>query len=281
MPSSKLVAIAAFLGGAVLASAAWSLAAPRKIAAVLPEPSAHGPEGEDALRRANENLTTSLQQCDRKLDELRSAATPAPSAARNEDAPDAGRGNRRTRGEPTQDDWERMAQLGSVRVRIPCVRDTPWTPTARAVERLGLAPTDSEAIKEAYAHSNQRVADVVRPLCAQVLGGSEVADKVGTSACMDAITNAARKGGADQAKDALVRTAEVQAGKRQPAPDASALEKLTTALAREGKSFENDLAQKLGPDEAKRIAWSNELCTDRRTFRASDAQPDEGSAQPR
>jgi hypothetical protein len=272
MNRAALIGIAAFLGGAGVVSAAWSLSPP-KAKAEVHATADHPPDDADALRRANENLTESLHACDRKLDELR-AQTPnaAPSATVAEQPRNRGDGGRggRGRGEPTTEDWERMAQLGQLRVRIPCVRDTPWKPTERAIDRLGLAPTDVKTIEDAYQASNKRVADAVRPLCAQVLGGADVADRVGTSACMDAIQNSARKTNAQGAHDALVRSAEVQAGKRQAGGDASALEQLTNALAKEGKTFESDLAAKLGPDDAKRIAWSNDLCTDRRTFRASD-----------
>src|SRR6185369_6355570 len=127
---------------------------------------------------------------------------------------DAGRFGRRMRGEPTTEDWDRMAKLGVVSVRIPCVRETPWQPSQRVIDRLGLAPDDSKTLKEAYERSNKRVNDVVRPLCTKVLGSAEVVDKLGVSACMDAIENT-RKGNTDGAKQGLTRVAEVQAGKRQ------------------------------------------------------------------
>lgn len=272
MNRAVLVGVGAFLGGAGVASAAWSLAPPKGPA----KPDAHATadhpgDDVDALRKANDTLTASLHACDRKLDDLRAQtpnAAPTPSVA--EQPRDGGRGRGRGRGEPTQDDWERMAQLGTMRLRIPCVRDTPWKPTQRAIDRLGLAPSDVTTIEKAYEDSNKRAAAAVRPLCAQVLGSVDVADRVGVTACMDAIQNSARKSSAEGARDALVRSAEVQAGKRQPGADATALVQLTNALAKEGKQFESDLAAKLGPDDAKRIAWSNDLCTDRRTFRASD-----------
>ena len=42
----------------------------------------------------------------------------------------------------------------------------------------------------------------------------------------------------------------------------------------EQKAFEADLAQRLGPEEAKRLAWAPELCAERRQFRASEDRED-------
>jgi hypothetical protein len=272
MTRSVLIGIVAFLGGGVLTAGAFTAFPSKPTTAATKEPTKR--EDPSDLAKANQNLTESLQACDRKLDELKNAtpsvvASAAPQEPRERDG---GRfGGRRNRGEPTAEDWDRMAQLGTVRVRVPCVRDTPWTPNARAVERLGLAPDDTKALTDAYARSNKRVTDVVRPLCAKVLGSAEVADKVGVSACMDAIQNSARKASPENAKASLTHVAEVQAGKRPAAGAATdPLSELALALANESKAFESDLAQKLGPDDAKRIAYDPSLCSDRRTFRASE-----------
>lgn len=169
-----------------------------------------------------------------------------------------------------------MAQLGIVRVRIPCIRDTPWKPSERVVDRLGLAPDDVKTLEEAYAQSNKRVQDQIKPLCANVLGGAAVADKVGASACIDAIQNSARKADPKSAKDSLSHVAEVQSGKRAASNDGAPLEQLALVLSKESKTFEADLAQKLGPDEAKRLVNDPALCTDRRVLRASDEPIDFG-----
>lgn len=169
-----------------------------------------------------------------------------------------------------------MAQLGVVRVRIPCIRDTPWKPNERTVDRLGLAANDVKAIEEAYAASNKRVLDQIKPLCAKALGGAEVAEKVGATACIDAIQNSAKRADPKAAKDALSHAAEVQAGKRtaQAGGDTLPLEQLANVLAGESRAFEADLAKKLGPEEAKRIANDPGMCAERRTLRTSDEPPE-------
>lgn len=283
MAKPWVIGVASFVGGGVIASGAWTAFPPRAATpAAARTDDAGAPskaDGDDDLRKANQNLTDSLHACDRQLADLRERSHAAPAASTAEVAPererDGGRGGRRReRGETTREDWERMAQLGVVRVRIPCIRDTPWKPNERTVNRLGLAPDDTKALEEAYAASNKRVLEQIKPLCAKALGGADVADKVGPSACIDAIQNAAKRGDPKAAKESLTHAAEVQAGKRQPGADAAPLEQLANVLAAETRAFEGDLAKKLGPEDAKRLANDPSLCTDRRVLRTTDEMPD-------
>lgn len=273
-----MVGAIAFTLGAVTASGAWTAFPPSKkaVPSVAPEP-----KDESDLAKANANLTAALHECDRRLTEIgeQPVGIPAPVASTPPPTADSGgrRGERRReRPTLTKDDWERMADHGVIPVRVPCIRDTPWTPSERVVDRLGLAPTDVEALKTAYEASNKRMNDQIRPLCAQVLGSPEAADKVGVTACIDVINSSARKDSADATKAALARVAEVQAGKREPpkpGSDAPPVEKLGLVLTNESKRFEDDLTQKLGPEEAKRLASAPELCSDRKMLRAGEVDP--------
>jgi len=273
-----VIGLCSFAAGGLLVAGGFT-AFPSK--AAKPEPAKPAPEAhtsDDDLRKANERLTESLHACDRRLaaikdpDPERAPAASAAPTAPSERGP--GRtGRRQGSRETTKEDWERMAELGVLRTRVPCVRDTPWVPSERAVNRLGLAPGDAQTITDAYDRSNKRVMAEIKPLCAKVLGSPEAADAVGPSGCMDAIQNSARKADPKAAKDSLTHVAEINAGKK-PAPKdtqgQSPLERLGMVLTAESKAFEADLAQKLGPEEAKRLANSAELCSDRRTLRATN-----------
>lgn len=278
-----VVGAGCFILGATAASGAWTAFPPRPTVTKEPKPAPSADAADDgALQRANDNLTASLHECDRRLAELgeRPVAPAAVAAAEPPPAErDAGGRSRRRGGEITKEDWERMAEMGVVRTRVPCIRDTAWAPSARTVDRLGLAPQDTDAIKAAYEASNKRMNDQIRPLCARVLGSEAAAEKVGASACVDVINSSARKTNADDTKAALSRVAEVQAGKRDAPKSTSDLppvEQLAYLLTNEAGTFEKDLAQKLGPEEAKRLANAPEMCADRHMLRGADFEPREG-----
>jgi hypothetical protein len=276
------------LAGLLVASAGWSLQRQPDTRAKADPSSVTDGGGDDleSLRSANANLVESLHNADKTIAQLREqlASGPAPIAsARPEergDDRDAGRGRRRGRGEPTTEDWERMAQVGTVRVRVPCMRDKPWTPNARVLDRLGLAPQDAATIRDAYEHSNKRMAEQIKPLCAKALGSPEAADRVGPKACSDAILAGAKRTDPEGTQKSLVRVAEINAGKPvKPTENGPAAEQLLLAMTKESKAFEAELAAKLGPEEAKRLAWAPEMCSDRTTVRSKDDDP-EGDGPP-
>ena len=105
----------------------------------------------ESLRAANAKLVESLHDADKTIAQLREQLRRLRRLSRGsigggDRATGARRRSwpsRRGRGEPTAEDWERMAQVGTVRVRVPCMRDKPWTPNQRVLDRLGLAPGDA------------------------------------------------------------------------------------------------------------------------------------------
>jgi hypothetical protein len=227
-------------------------------------------DDEDSLLAANANLVSSLQECNRRLASAGQKKVEQPSAPATATA--SSRSRSEGRREPASIDWERYAKQGAVPYNLPCIRDTPFTPSQRQLDRLGLAPQDAAILRDAYAKSNERVLGQLKPLCAAVLGNEQLADRVGSSACMSAIIDGARKENPDKMRDALTRVAEVNGGKR-PAPRANqpleAVEALMLAFSNESKAFEADLAAKLGPEDAKRIASSRSLCSERGVVRAT------------
>jgi hypothetical protein len=243
-----------------------------------PEPVAiaDADDGDDteALLAANANLVSSLQECNRRLGEAgqKRVTPPSPQPA----ATASNRGRAPGRREAPAPDWDRYAKQGVVPYNVPCLRDTPFTPSQRQLDRLGLAPQDADVLRDAYKKSNDRVMAQLKPLCAKVLGSPELADRVGSSACMSAIVDSARKENPDKMKDALARVAEVNAGKRPapgPAQGLEPVEALMLAFTGETKSFEADLAAALGPEDAHRIASSRMLCSERGVVRARPDAP--------
>lgn len=251
--------------------------APRVVPEPVAVPAAPDPNDDDALEAANTNLVNSLSECNRRLREAGQKAMPAPVAAApsatpppEEEGGRRGRGRRGERGPLTKEDWERHAEAGTVPYRIPCLRDTPYKPTERDIERLGLAPDDAAQITEAYAASNKRMTEQITPLCASVVGSPEAAAKIGPQACLKVLQDSARRADPAAMKGSLSRVAEVNAGKREASKDANPTEKLFLSLTSEQKAFEEDLAKRLGPEDAARIANSRGMCQERGTGTADE-----------
>ena len=259
--------------GVMIGVAAASMMRTALSPAPKPEPVAmlESDEGDDdeALLAANARLVGSLQECNRRLADLGQKRVAAPAVQPTATASTRTRGQGRR--ESAGPDWERYAKQGVVPYNIPCLRDAPFTPSARQLDRLGLAPQDASVLRDAYQKSNQRVMAQLKPLCAKVLGSEQLADRVGSSACMSAIVDGARKENPDKMKDALARVGEVNAGKRPPPAPGSGLEPveaLMLAFTAESKAFEADLAATMGPEDAHRIAGSRMLCSERGMVRA-------------
>lgn len=258
---SFLLGLSAGVGGAL---AMGERGRPPPAARAAPEPPPAEDDRDDELVAANLSLVRSLQACNRRLEALgaRQEQAPAASASPLASAIASGVGRRdRRRGPPSKEDWERFAEEGVVPYRIPCLRDAPYTPTAREIERLGLAPDDVEALRQAYARSNERVIAQLRPLCGGALGSAEVAERIGPSACLKALLDGSRRENPEKMREALTRVAEVNAGKR-PAPGDTPVEALLLGLTAEQQKFEADLAASFGPEEARRIASSRAGCSE-------------------
>lgn len=252
--------------------------APRAVPEPVAVPAAADPNDDDALEAANTSLVNSLAECNRRLREAGQKAVPPPVAAAPSAAPSEEEGGRRARGRRgergplTKEDWEKHAEAGTVPYRIPCLRDTPFKPSERDIERLGLAPDDAQAISEAYAASNKRVTEQITPLCATVVGSAEAAAKIGPQACLKAIQDSARRSDPAAMKTSLSNVAAVNAGKREAPKDGNTTEKLFLSLGAEQKAFEEDLAKRLGPEDAARIANGRGMCQERGTASSEENQ---------
>ena len=225
-----------------------------------------GGSSEGVWATANERLTEDISAYRRQLqatDAERSELAKRLAAAEKRLASisDGGVAPPRSAFDLSKDDWADLAKRGALRMRLPCQRKTPWTPDAKTLQMLGLAPQDAVTLREAYQRSNERVWAATRPLCARVLGSEQLADRLGARACSRVIADAA---GDDDAagKAALQRIGEVRAGQR-PEPAASDLppnEALLLFESGDNARFEADLARSFGPAEAHRLAFDDAMC---------------------
>jgi hypothetical protein len=167
-----------------------------------------------------------------------------------------------------EDDWKELARTGRVKFRLPCARPD-FAVSPELADRLGLAPDDASVIERVYAASRERVWRALRPLCVAELGSEAIADRIDRQGCeMVILESQAHRDPA--AKDAAMRqVAEMRAGLRPlPGPGevlhpvASMLLVLTGEQAR----FEAELGEALGPDDARRVAFDDEICHERLTL---------------
>lgn len=152
------------------------------------------------------------------------------------------------------------------------MRKEPYTPSPEQLNALGLAPQDGATIRNAYAHSNQRVWGDLKPLCAQAIGNADVAEKIGPETCIHLVLDSEHARDPAAAKAAKSQVAEIRAGMRpMPAPNEpmNPVLKLFLTTTGENRSFEAELAQSFGPEEAHRIVYSDELCMGSSTFSGS------------
>jgi hypothetical protein len=167
------------------------------------------------------------------------------------------------------DDWKELAKDGTIKARTPCQREKNWQPSPGNLEKLGLAPHDGPTLKSAYTRSNERLWAVIRPLCAEALGSAEVAEKIGRSTCEHLILDVENKKDVEAVGEAMRQVGEIRAGIRpMPGPNQPMHPVLKMFLATTGelKNFENDLAQSFGPEDAHRIAFSEEICVGHSTW---------------
>jgi hypothetical protein len=159
----------------------------------------------------------------------------------------------------SQDDWKDLARQGRVKAQIPCrTKDIPDTDPGPIV--AGLSPDDTKLVRDAHMRSNDRVWDLVRPLCQQVINNAALVERLGMWTCVQAVMNSMPA--ADMSRS--IRTvAEMRAGLR-PMPGSNdalnPVEKMLLGLTAETKAFESDLARSLGPDDAHRITYFDDKC---------------------
>ncbi|MBI5477354.1 MAG: hypothetical protein HY906_00775 [Deltaproteobacteria bacterium] len=169
----------------------------------------------------------------------------------------------------TPADWADLARDGAIKYRTPCEREANWVPSAEVLQDLGLTPDDGSLLTDAYRRSYERSWSEVRALCAQALGSAEVADKLGRSTCTHLILEIERRKDEAGTAAAMKQVGEIRSGQR-PAPGpgdpASPVLRLFLSLTGELKRFEADLAQSLGPEDAHRLAYSRQLCSNQNVF---------------
>jgi ferric-dicitrate binding protein FerR (iron transport regulator) len=225
-----------------------------------------GAANEDPLVAANANLADSVREYKRQLETI--AADKKTIEKRLKDAEeklaiaenDGTVPPKKSEFDLTQDDWKKLAQEGKVNAHFPCVgRQKP--DDLGDITKKGYAPQDKTVIQAAMDASRTRVWEgTIRPLCLRATkGDAALADRLGAQTCQSLIQDVAHMNGED-VEEEMRQVAEVRAGMRpMPADGGADVFKLMLALSNESGTIEKDLAKSLGPDEAHRVVFADEL----------------------
>jgi hypothetical protein len=206
-----------------------------------------------ALEKEKAKLETQLARAERELSKQIDGGAPR---ARNEFDLD-------------QQDWRELAKSGTVKYRRPCLEEKGWKARPEELERLGLGPDDGEVLRAAFRRSYDRIWKTVRPLCVKVIGDADIVDSLGPDTCIHVVVDASRRQDDSLADEAIRQVAETRAGLRAlPAPLAPLhpVFQMFWTLTGEMRFFEADLAESIGAQEAKRVAYSKALCHGHSTF---------------
>jgi hypothetical protein len=224
---------------------------------------------EEPLAKANENLVAQVQEYKTRLeaiatqksdleDKLKKAEEKLASSG-DASAPRGGR----SEWELDKDDWAELAKKGSVKYRMPCPQKGFWTFSPEKLNKLGLSPQDGPILRDAYQRSYERVWSQIRPMCLKALGNAEIVDKVGLPSCPFLIYDIEQAIDPEATKEAHTQVAEIRAGLRpEPGPNEKVHPVLRTFLILTASNgwFEQDLAKTYGPEEAHRLAYSDDMC---------------------
>ncbi|MDB4942230.1 MAG: hypothetical protein JWP97_1764 [Labilithrix sp.] len=224
--------------------------------------------GDTPLAQANDNLVAQVSEYRSRLEAIAAQKIELEQQLkRSEDklaAADGGPGRTRAEYDLTQEDWAELAKKGQVKYRVPCLGSDGWDFPASKLQTLGLAPQDAAVLKDAYQRSHDRVWKEIRPLCVAALGATpDVIDKIGADQCPHLIYDAAVRADPEAAREAHTQAAEIRAGLRpEPGPNdkVNPVTRMFLILTGANGAFEQDLAKSFGPEEAHRLAQSDEMC---------------------
>jgi hypothetical protein len=221
--------------------------------------SALGPP-DQAWRTANANLAETVRRTQERLDrnegEKKELERQLREAKAKLAAADDGGAPPRNEFDLTQDDWKQLARTGTVKARYPCDFDHDWTLAPEQGARLALSPSDVAAVEKAVKAEDAHIGSVIMDGCARVLHDADLAQRLGPRVC-DTVVGASVT---DPNPD-LQLVANVMAG-NTPMPPAAGLDPFARLMFAETGAtaqLQADLTAALGPEEAHRIAVSDEL----------------------
>lgn len=273
-----LVTAAAFVVGSEAMALARPFSPPREVpSAAAPPPEPPKAAGSCELEMAaNRNLVEQVREYKERA-ERAGDEHPAVEAVVDEASESPPEAPAKSEWDLSSDELSDLARMGSVKQRVPCSDRHGWRPTPDALEKLGLAPQDGRVLEEAAAHAYQQSWKTIKDVCASLPDG-QAPEPMDRDECVNAIYLSFAQSDPDGTSAAVRRASEERAGVRAaPWVGDSRLhpvEKVALALAEAQKAYEAELSHALGPDDAHRAAFSEDLCT---TYVSWEGTPEDPS----
>jgi hypothetical protein len=225
-----------------------------------PPTAASGETSDRAWQTANTNLAEQVKETQRRLEQneaekkvLEHALKEAQAklaAAEGDGAPP------RNPFDLTQEDWKELARLHEVKARYPCAFDAEFHISDSQRDALGLSSQEAAEVERVFLDEEDRLASVMQPGCAKVLGSAELARRLGNRVCESVLVNSQKDPNPD-----IQLVADIRAG-NVPKPPPEKLDPYAAMLLAQTESestLQAALTPTFGPEEARRIAFSDEL----------------------
>ncbi len=231
-------------------------------------PGAGAASEESALENANKNLVGSVSELKNRLEmiEGQKKSLEAKLVVAEEKLEVEKRGGdaapKKSEFDLSQDDLVALAKEGTLKYRAPCTK-RDYRPDAETLQKLSLSPQDGDTIAAAYKKVAQFRELQMRPACQEVLGKSELSEKMSLDGCMHLVADLLSDTDPKARREAQQHAVDIRAGlKPTPGPNekVAPLTRMMVASGQQLKIFEDELAKTMGPEEAHRLAFADGLC---------------------
>jgi hypothetical protein len=246
----------------VLGQGAASRAQPASAASAMgaPPTAAPGDTSDHAWQKANANLAEQVKETQRRLEQNEAEKKVLEHALKEAEAKlAAAEGDGASPRNPfdlTQDDWKELAKLHEVKARYPCAMEPDWHISPEQRDALGLSPQEAAEVERVFLDEQDRLASVMQPGCAKVVGSAELARRLGNRVCESVLMNSQKDPNPD-----IQLVADIRAG-NVPMPTPEKIDPYAAMMLVQTESesvLQSALAPTFGPEEAHRLAFSDEL----------------------
>ena len=143
-----------------------------------------------------------------------------------------------------------------MKARYPCALEPDWHISPEERNALGLSPQEAAKVERVFLDEEDRLASVMQPGCAKVLGSAELARRLGNRVCETVLMNSQKDPNPD-----IQLVADIRAG-NVPMPPPEKIDPYAAMMLAQTESesrLQAALTPTFGAEEAHRIAFSDDV----------------------